>query len=82
VYDTVPVDSGATVVQTYTPRVADAKVAKSESTAASKPAKTTTASDTDLNGASAKCKDGTYSHAATRRGACSRHGGIAEWLKG
>jgi hypothetical protein len=32
-------------------------------------------------GATAKCKDGTYSHAATHRGACSRHGGVAEWLK-
>ena len=57
---------------------ADAKVAKSES----KAAKTTTASNADANGATAKCKDGTYSHAATHRGACSRHGGVAEWLKG
>jgi hypothetical protein len=31
--------------------------------------------------ASGKCKDGTYTHAAKRQGACSRHGGIAEWLK-
>lgn len=58
---------------------ADAKVAKTESKAAAKP--TTTASATDANGATAKCKDGTYSHAATRRGACSRHGGVAEWFK-
>jgi hypothetical protein len=57
---------------------ADAKVAKSES----KAAKTTTASNADASGATAKCKDGTYSHAASRRGACSRHGGVAEWLKG
>jgi hypothetical protein len=62
---------------------ADAKVAKTESKAASKAAKpTTTASATDPSGATAKCKDGTYSHAASRRGACSRHGGVAEWLKG
>ncbi|HEY2375604.1 MAG TPA: DUF3761 domain-containing protein [Gemmatimonadaceae bacterium] len=54
----------------------DAKVAKSESKAASKATKTT-----DAAGATAKCKDGTYSRAATRRGACSRHGGVAEWLK-
>jgi hypothetical protein len=32
-------------------------------------------------GATAKCKDGTYSHAAERRGACSNHGGVAEWMK-
>ena len=40
-----------------------------------------TASNTDPTNATAKCKDGTYSHAATHRGACSRHGGVAEWLK-
>ncbi len=60
---------------------ADAKVAKAESKADTKAAKTT-ASNTDANGATAKCKDGTYSHAATHRGACSRHGGVSEWLKG
>ena len=37
--------------------------------------------NTDPTNATAKCKDGTYSHAATHRGACSRHGGAAEWLK-
>ena len=31
--------------------------------------------------ATAKCKDGTYSHAQTHRGACSNHGGVAEWYK-
>lgn len=40
-----------------------------------------TASNTDPTDATAKCRDGTYSHAATHRGACSRHGGVAEWLK-
>lgn len=30
--------------------------------------------------ASAKCNDGTYSTAKNERGACSRHGGIAQWL--
>lgn len=29
--------------------------------------------------ATARCKDGTYSHAATRRGACSDHRGVSEW---
>lgn len=42
----------------------------------------TTAVNTDPTDATAKCKDGTYSHAATHRGACSRHGGVAQWLKG
>lgn len=30
-------------------------------------------------GSIAKCKDGMYSHAVNRRGACSRHGGVASW---
>ncbi len=32
-------------------------------------------------GATARCKDGSYSHAKTHRGACSGHGGVAEWMK-
>jgi hypothetical protein len=31
-------------------------------------------------GASAKCRDGTYSFSAHRRGTCSHHGGVAVWL--
>lgn len=29
---------------------------------------------------SAICKDGTYSYSANRRGTCSGHGGVSEWL--
>lgn len=32
------------------------------------------------SGASAKCKDGTYSFSQSRRGTCSGHGGVATWL--
>lgn len=32
------------------------------------------------NGATAKCRDGTYSFSESRRGTCSRHGGVASWL--
>jgi Protein of unknown function (DUF3761) len=32
-------------------------------------------------GACAICGDGTYSFSKNRRGTCSRHGGVAEWLK-
>ncbi len=32
-------------------------------------------------GATAKCKDGTYSHSTGHKGACSHHGGVGEWLK-
>lgn len=31
-------------------------------------------------GATAKCRDGTYSFSQSRRGTCSRHGGVAAWL--
>lgn len=30
--------------------------------------------------ATARCNDGTYSHSRSRRGACSRHGGVAQWF--
>ena len=32
-------------------------------------------------GATAKCKDGTYSKSQHHSGTCSSHGGVAEWLK-
>jgi hypothetical protein len=31
-------------------------------------------------GASAICRDGTYSFSQNRRGTCSHHGGVATWL--
>jgi hypothetical protein len=32
------------------------------------------------DGATAKCKDGTYSFSQNRSGTCSHHGGVAQWL--
>ncbi|MEO6917980.1 MAG: DUF3761 domain-containing protein [Collimonas sp.] len=32
-------------------------------------------------GASAQCRDGSYSFSKNHRGTCSRHGGVAEWLQ-
>jgi len=32
-------------------------------------------------GASAKCRDGSYSFSQHHRGTCSRHGGVSEWLR-
>ncbi len=31
-------------------------------------------------GATARCRDGTYSFSRHRSGTCSRHGGVAAWL--
>lgn len=31
-------------------------------------------------GASAKCRDGTWSFSQSRRGTCSHHGGVGSWL--
>jgi hypothetical protein len=31
-------------------------------------------------GATAKCRDGSYSFSQSRRGTCSWHGGVAQWL--
>lgn len=35
--------------------------------------------DTKPAGASARCRDGSYSFSLNRRGTCSHHGGVAEW---
>lgn len=39
-----------------------------------------TRSETPPAGASAQCRDGTYSFSRSRRGTCSHHGGVARWL--
>jgi len=42
--------------------------------------KSSASENNDPTGAIAQCKDGLYSHATHRKGACSRHGGVAKWL--
>jgi hypothetical protein len=37
-------------------------------------------STTNTGGATAVCRDGTYSYSQSRRGTCSSHGGVAQWL--
>jgi Protein of unknown function (DUF3761) len=54
--------------------------AAAKSSTASKSAPTAAASNTDPTGATAKCKDGTYSKSKHHSGTCSSHGGVAEWL--
>ena len=57
-------------------------VPKSAASAATRPATRTASSANDNNpaGATAQCKDGSYSHSKDRRGACSHHGGVAKWI--
>ena len=33
------------------------------------------------SGATAQCRDGSYSFSQSRRGTCSHHGGVAKWLR-
>jgi hypothetical protein len=44
------------------------------------PSPTSTPNDSQPVGASARCRDGTYSFSRSRRGTCSHHGGVAAWL--
>jgi hypothetical protein len=59
----------------------DAKVASKPAAPAAKTSVMASAADKDPKNATASCKDGTYSHAATHTGACSGHGGVAKFLK-
>ncbi|MGN6058422.1 MAG: DUF3761 domain-containing protein [Sphingomicrobium sp.] len=54
-----------------------AAMAPARKIAASAP---TSSENNNPAGAIAQCKDGLYSHAKGRTGACSRHGGVAKWL--
>jgi len=59
-----------------------AKVPKAAPAAAAPSVASGTGGGVDNNaaGATAKCKDGAYSHSKSHKGACSRHGGVAQWL--
>ena len=57
-----------------------AAAAQPKSSTAAKSAPTAKAGNTDPTGATAKCKDGTYSKSQHHSGTCSSHGGVAEWL--
>ena len=85
-YTTVP-QPGCVVIFTYTkaaPSSADLTTAttgrgfytNSQGEAARRPMRANQAPP----GASAQCRDGTYSFSAHRRGTCSHHGGVARWL--
>ena len=67
-------------------RKAIEKIERTNAKAAVKDAKTADKVEDKAEKISAKnargrCKDGTFTIAKTRTGACSRHGGVAEWLR-
>lgn len=45
------------------------------------PSPTRTADGKPPAGATAHCRDGTFSFSRSRQGTCSHHGGVAEWLR-
>jgi hypothetical protein len=62
---------------------ADAKMDSKAKPAAKMAAKMATKMDDKGDGkATATCKDGTQSFAKNHSGACSKHGGVKEWLDG
>ena len=81
-------------IATKTALKADAKIAATDAKAATKDAKTALKADAkmakaagkaeehDAKGATAICKDKTYSHAKSAQGMCSGHGGVAKMLSG
>ena len=76
---TTPATAAPTAAGVSTPAAPAASPAAKSSTA-TKSAPTATAGNTDPTGATAKCKDGTYSKSQHHSGTCSSHGGVAEWL--
>jgi hypothetical protein len=77
------VPPSGTMMKSTAPTAA-APTTAAPSTAASKSTAATTKStgNTDPTGATAKCKDGTYSKSTHHSGTCSKHGGVDQWLDG
>lgn len=60
---------------------AEAKTAKADAKMAAKDMKADAkAEEKDAKGATAMCKDNTYSHAKNRQGMCSGHGGVVKMM--
>ena len=74
----VPATSAAPRASVPTPRASARAAARANSKSAV--VGSGSAEDNDPADAIARCKDGLYSHAKHRRGACGHHGGVANWL--
>jgi len=75
--------SAETASPAAAPAPASSEAASKAVPAASKAApaaKSAASGNTDPTGATAKCKDGTYSKSKHHKGSCSHHGGVAEFL--
>lgn len=75
----VKADAKATKTQAKAGVMTSMESAKSSATSAKVNAKTELS--VQPTGATAKCKDGTFSMAKGHSGACSHHGGVAEFIK-
>jgi hypothetical protein len=73
-----PATAAAPRASVPTPRASTKAATRASSNSAV--ARSGSAEDNNPAGAIAKCKDGLYSHAAHKRGACGHHGGVASWL--
>jgi Protein of unknown function (DUF3761) len=79
-----PAPAAATVAPAPAPTPATPPAAKREKPSAPAPAAAPAPSTTDAAapaGATARCKDGSYSKSTHRAGTCARHGGVDSWLK-
>ncbi len=63
-----------------TPAKSAPSTTMARSSTATKSAPAATEGNADPAGATAKCKDGTYSKSVHHSGTCSKHGGVAQWL--
>lgn len=77
---TAPAAAATTVAAAPTAKASTMTKAAPEAKASESKAPTMAASSTDPVGATAKCKDGSYSHSKHHGGSCSNHGGVADWL--
>jgi len=69
------------VTESASPAAAPAPASSAAASKTAPAAKSaTTTGNTDPTGATAKCKDGTYSKSKHHKGSCSHHGGVAEFM--